>query len=189
MAFGDAERVRKAVSNLMVKYNPAYKSGNYQAVATPLPPTPEPDENPDDEDAEGEEDEKDSPPAQEAETEQNDVEEAAEEQAEEDNEEEEGEGEEDEQEDEEEEEEEEDEDEEEEDEEEEDGEPSPVSRKQRRPGRPRKNPVTHARKVATRGPTPAKADTHYENQSYKSLNFQQAQEKIVEEMIRKKDEG
>ncbi|KAI0895904.1 Bromodomain-containing protein [Annulohypoxylon nitens] len=193
VAFGDAERVRKAVSNLMVKYNPAYKSGNYQAVATPLPPTPEPDENPDDDDAEGEEDEKDSPPAQEAETEQNDVEEVAEEQAEEDNEEEEGEGEEDEQEDEEEEEEEEedeeDEDEEEEDEEEEDGEPSPVSRKQRRPGRPRKNPVTHARKVATRGPTPAKADTHYENQSYKSLNFQQAQEKIVEEMIRKKDEG
>ncbi|KAI2638543.1 Bromodomain-containing protein [Xylaria nigripes] len=38
--FCDAERLRKAVSNLMVKHNPAYKSGTYQAVPTPLPPTP-----------------------------------------------------------------------------------------------------------------------------------------------------
>ena len=58
-AFNDAERVRKAISNLMVKHNPAYKAGNYQAIATPLPPSPGPDADEDDandEDAEAEED-------------------------------------------------------------------------------------------------------------------------------------
>ncbi|KAI2614845.1 Bromodomain-containing protein [Hypoxylon sp. NC1633] len=196
MAFGDAERVRKAVSNLMVKYNPAYKSGNYQAVATPLPPTPEPDdseEEEEDEDADGEEeqrdavvedDSQDTPMADVDDVDDAEAEEVAEEaeEAEEevvDDERDEEDGEEDE----------EDEDEEDEDEEEdEDGEPSPAVRR-RRPGRPPKNPAAHARKVAARGPTPGKADTHYENKSYKGLNFQQAQEKIVEEMLRKKDES
>jgi hypothetical protein len=37
--FEDAERVRKALSNYMVKTNPAYKLiPNYTATATPLPP-------------------------------------------------------------------------------------------------------------------------------------------------------
>lgn len=55
--FNDAERIRKAVSNLMVKTNPAYKSGNYQAAPTPLPPSPGPNGADEDEDAPGEEDE------------------------------------------------------------------------------------------------------------------------------------
>lgn len=37
--FEDAERVRKATSNWMVKYNPAYKiSANYVATGIPIPP-------------------------------------------------------------------------------------------------------------------------------------------------------
>ncbi|KAI1774763.1 Bromodomain-containing protein [Hypoxylon cercidicola] len=185
VAFGDAERVRKAVSNLMVKYNPAYKSGNYQAVATPLPPTPEPDDNEEDEDAEGEEEEEKDVSAQDAQTpSKDDADEVAAEEDAEGEEEENGEDEVEE----EDEEEEDDEEEDDEDEEEEDGEPSPATRR-RRPGRPPKNPVAHARKVAARGPTPGKADTHFEDVPYKGLNFQQAQEKIVEELLRRKDDS
>lgn len=186
VAFGDAERVRKAVSNLMVKYNPAYKSGNYQAVATPLPPTPEPDDVEEDEDAEGEEEEKEkeekytSPQDAESPPKDDVPEVAAEEDAE-------GEGDENGEDDVEDEEDEDEEEEDDEDEEDEDGEPDPAV-KRRRPGRPPKNPVAHARKVAARGPTPGKADTHYENVSYKGLTFQQAQEKIMEELIRRKDD-
>ncbi|ROT39988.1 hypothetical protein SODALDRAFT_143034 [Sodiomyces alkalinus F11] len=36
--FEDAERVRKALSNYMTKKNPAYQKGNYVAFPTPLPP-------------------------------------------------------------------------------------------------------------------------------------------------------
>ncbi|GKT91773.1 LOW QUALITY PROTEIN: bromodomain containing protein [Colletotrichum tofieldiae] len=36
--FEDAERVRKALSNFMTKYNPAYARGGYTAVPTPYPP-------------------------------------------------------------------------------------------------------------------------------------------------------
>ena len=36
-AHGDAERVRKAISNYMTKHNPAYLVRGYQAIATPLP--------------------------------------------------------------------------------------------------------------------------------------------------------
>ncbi|GKT74588.1 bromodomain containing protein [Colletotrichum tofieldiae] len=35
--FEDAERVRKALSNFMTKYNPAYARGGYTAIPTPLP--------------------------------------------------------------------------------------------------------------------------------------------------------
>lgn len=35
--YEDAERIRKTASNWMVKNNPAYRDGNYQAVATPVP--------------------------------------------------------------------------------------------------------------------------------------------------------
>ncbi|KAI1077374.1 Bromodomain-containing protein [Whalleya microplaca] len=182
VAFGDAERVRKAVSNLMVKFNPAYKSGNYQAVATPLPPTPDPnDDNDDDgegeEDAEGEED-VDVPAAPEA---------PADAEAEDEAEDEDAQGEDEEQiEDDEEDEDDNDDD----DDDDDDGDSRRTGRRRRRgPGRPPKNPVAHARKVAARGPTPGKLDAHYENTPYKGLNFQQAQEKIVEDLIRKKDEG
>jgi len=42
--YSDAEKVRKAASNFMVKWNPAYKNPNYIAVPTPLPEenTPDP---------------------------------------------------------------------------------------------------------------------------------------------------
>ncbi|KAI1465390.1 Bromodomain-containing protein [Daldinia caldariorum] len=247
--FGDAERVRKAVSNLMTKHNPAYKTGSYTAVATPLPPTPEPEDNEGEEDNGGEEGEAEDEAEDEEEGGEDEEDEGEEGEAEGD-EEEEGEGggdegdedaedegdkekeasvenvqasretdadeagQEDEDQEEEDEEaenneaegedgEEEDEidgiddedeeaDEDNEDEEDEDGEdggePSPAVRKRRRPGRPPKNPVAHARKIANRGPTPGKADTHYEGVPYKGLTFQQAQEKIVEELLRKKDD-
>jgi hypothetical protein len=35
--YEDAERLRKTASNWMVKHNPAYRDGNYIAVATPVP--------------------------------------------------------------------------------------------------------------------------------------------------------
>jgi hypothetical protein len=35
--YEDAERLRKTASNWMVKHNPAYRDGNYIAVATPIP--------------------------------------------------------------------------------------------------------------------------------------------------------
>ncbi|KAF1360527.1 Bromodomain-containing protein [Lizonia empirigonia] len=35
--YEDAERLRKTASNWMVKHNPAYRDGNYVAVATPIP--------------------------------------------------------------------------------------------------------------------------------------------------------
>ncbi|KAF2202868.1 Bromodomain-containing protein [Delitschia confertaspora ATCC 74209] len=37
LIYEDAERVRKTASNFMVKHNPAYRDGNYVAVATPIP--------------------------------------------------------------------------------------------------------------------------------------------------------
>ncbi|KAI9744397.1 MAG: hypothetical protein M1818_001926 [Claussenomyces sp. TS43310] len=54
----DAERIRKATSNFMVKHNPAYKNPGYVAFPTPLPPDkPEPktmsEETQGDTDAEG----------------------------------------------------------------------------------------------------------------------------------------
>lgn len=43
LVFNDAERVRKAISNFMVRTNPAYQDpGGYVATATPLPPNPTP---------------------------------------------------------------------------------------------------------------------------------------------------
>lgn len=35
--YDDAERIRKTAFNWMVKHNPAYKSPNYVAIATPVP--------------------------------------------------------------------------------------------------------------------------------------------------------
>ncbi|KAF1817595.1 hypothetical protein P152DRAFT_454172 [Eremomyces bilateralis CBS 781.70] len=37
LQYADAERVRKTASNFMTRYNPAYRSGNYVAQATPIP--------------------------------------------------------------------------------------------------------------------------------------------------------
>ena len=37
--YEDAERIRKALSNIMPKYNPAYRDQEYRAVPTPIPET------------------------------------------------------------------------------------------------------------------------------------------------------
>ncbi|KAH8682427.1 Bromodomain-containing protein [Xylariales sp. PMI_506] len=149
-AFNDAERIRKAVSNLMVKQNPAYKAGNYTAVPTPLPPSPGAD------DAPGEEDE--SIVAQTGANDDEDEDEA--EEAEDD-------------------EEEDDEDE----DEDEEPEPQTVTRK-RRVGRPPKSAATPTPKASR------SSSTQVDNfVGFKGLTFQQAQEKIVNDILQKKDDS
>ncbi|CAJ2500093.1 Uu.00g029460.m01.CDS01 [Anthostomella pinea] len=188
--FGDAERIRKAVSNLMVKQNPAYKLGNYQATATPLPPSPGP-EDLEEEDAEGEEDPEmpdsttgDEPNTAEAQDE-NEEDEGDEDNNDDENDEEndeDGEGGD-----------EEDDEEEEEDAGEDDERPEPKrrgGRSQAPPSRQARNSsVTQPQRGAPRGPRPGKAGHHYEGVPFKGLGFQQAQEKVVEEIIRKKDDA
>lgn len=146
--YEDAERVRKALSNYMVKNNPAYQKKGYTAVPTPLPPDNPQDADGDDneEDAEGEEEE------EQADGEQSDVD---------------GEGE---------------------PEDNEEDIEEVVIPKRRGPGRPPKNPILHAKKMAAKAAKQEKADSQYENVPYKGLNFQQAQEKLVEELIRKREE-
>ncbi|KAI1425778.1 Bromodomain-containing protein [Xylaria sp. FL1777] len=175
--FGDAERVRKAVSNLMVKHNPAYKSGNYQAVPTPLPPTPEPEDDEDNEEANGEVDEDigaqttgedDAEPLS-----QGDVDDPEE------GDEEEEDGEEDEEDD--------------EDEDEQEGDNDEDTHPKRRRGSswrkadpgPSRDSGTPAQNSILRT---GKADHYYEGIPFSKLNFQQAQEKVIEELIRKKEE-
>jgi len=53
----DAERFRKALSNFMVRHNPAYKTPGYVAFPTPIPDTPDQVDGPgSDVDADGEPD-------------------------------------------------------------------------------------------------------------------------------------
>lgn len=181
--FGDAERVRKAVSNLMVKHNPAYKAGNYQAVPTPLPPTPEPEDGGDNEEPDGEADggiaaqatRVDAEPSPKASADDADGEEEGEQEG--------GqdevagehvdEGQEDEAE-----------------EEEEKDEPSQPRRRRgsswrKADHRPSRDSATPGRKAI---PRTGKADHYYENIPFSELNFQQAQEKVIEELIRKKED-
>ncbi|KAI0911064.1 Bromodomain-containing protein [Ustulina deusta] len=185
--FGDAERVRKAVSNLMVKHNPAYKLGNYQAVPTPLPPTPEPEDEEDNEEANIEADEENGAPTtveDDAElVSHGDVDDAEPEEDE-------GEGDEG---GDEEDREEEDDDEEQEDDDEQEGDNDEDSQPRRRRGSswrnaapgPSRDSATPAQKSV---PRTGKADHHYEGIPFSELNFQQAQEKVIEELIRKKEE-
>ncbi|KAI0976781.1 hypothetical protein F4678DRAFT_480238 [Xylaria arbuscula] len=172
--FGDAERVRKAVSNLMVKHNPAYKAGNYQAVPTPLPPTPEPEEE-DDEEADGDANETGAQTIGEDDVEplsQGDVDdvEAEGQEEEEGGEEDEGQEDEDDQ----------------ERDNDEDSQPKlrrGSSWRKADPG-PSRDSTTPAQKSV---PRTGKADYYYEGIPFSELNFQQAQEKVVEELIRKKE--
>ncbi|KAI1170004.1 Bromodomain-containing protein [Nemania sp. FL0916] len=175
--FGDAERVRKAVSNLMVKHNPAYKTGSYQAVPTPLPPTPEPEgEEEDGEvDAEGDEAADEQATGEDGTVDAEDAE-AKEEELEED-----GEGEE-----------EEDDGGQEDEDEQEDEESNKRYQQRRRRGSSRKKAdYSPALDSPTAGQAAnsraAKGDHYYEGVPFAGLNFQQAQEKIVEELIRKED--
>ncbi|KAK6820616.1 Bromodomain-containing protein [Apiospora arundinis] len=167
--FSDSERVRKAVSNLMVKHNPAYKTGNYQAVATPLPPSPGPDEDEDeDEDdapGEEEEDEVDATPTKAngkaaAKADDEDAEGEEEEDDDENDEEDDGDDE---------------------------PEPTPISGKRRRGGRPSRKAATPqaSRSASTQG----KGLDSYDAVSFEGLTFQQAQEKIVGDVLGKKDDN
>lgn len=172
--FEDAERVRKALSNYMTKTNPAYKrETGYSCTAAPIP---------------GEEDEDKTKNASQNSTKRNSSNgstngsvkfvrkreslSAQDTQGEDD-----GEGEDDDQ----------------DDDHDESGDednenPRRIVIKRRESGRPT------ARSTASPAPTfkpgrggRRKADHEYENVPYKGLSFQQAQEKIVEELIRKPD--
>ncbi|KAK8132779.1 Bromodomain-containing protein [Apiospora kogelbergensis] len=167
--FSDSERVRKAVSNLMVKHNPAYKTGNYQAVATPLPPSPGPDEADEEEDdAPGEEDDEE---AEATPTKANGKAAAKTEDGEEEG------PDEDEDED--------------EDEDDEDGddepEPTPIGGKRRRGGRSSRNAATS--QASRSASSQAKGLETYDAISFEGLTFQQAQEKIVGDVLGKKDDN
>lgn len=171
--FDDAERVRKATSNFMVKHNPAYKLHHgYSAVPTPIPDellesdgdgdanagadadadtVNEEDANGADEDADGEEDGDDN-------AEENDGEEDIEDDD---------------------------------DDEDEDAElTTPARRKSSSAKGARDTPLRAAgRKSSERAVSVSgKQDQDYEGVPYKGLTFQQAQEKIVEEVIRRPDE-
>lgn len=116
----DAERFRKALSNFMVRHNPAYKTPGYVAFPTPIPDTPTPMEGPDsDMDAEGEPD--------------NEVE------------------------------------------------PQSIAKKPK--GRPKSLPG----QVRTSSNTPALSEPRYSGINFSGLTFQQAQEKLVDELINVKE--
>lgn len=147
--YENAERVRKALSNYMVKTNPAYKLiAGYSCHPTPLPPEPEPQheepEQSDDAangggDAEGEED----------------VDGDEEEQGQ--------------------------------DEEDDDSDAGPEAGASSR--RSHRNSAQLVQKTAEKFvPGKTKPDHEYEGVAYSRLSFQQAQEKVVEEMIREEDE-
>jgi hypothetical protein len=166
--FDDAERVRKALSNYMTKTNPAYNNRNYHALPTPLPPEDDADV---DEDADGEDDDE-----AEADDDANGEDADGEEQEGDENDDDDEEGDEDA-------------DGEDDAEAEDDEDEGPSSRrrsivlKRRGPGRPPRNSVQAQPSPRTSNP-PSRPDHQYEGVPYKGLTFQQAQEKIVEELIR-----
>lgn len=130
-AHGDAERVRKAISNYMTKHNPAYLNRGYSAVATPLPADDTANSgelvNGDEgDDQEGEGDEDESGPRKRS-----------------------------------------------------------IILKRRTPGRSASTRNSFAAPQETpRKATSTKPDHQYEGVPYKGLGFQEAQEKIVEELLR-----
>ena len=157
--YEDAERVRKALSNYMVKNNPAYQTKGYTAVPTPLPPD-------DPEDANGHDDAEEEVEEQQEEEEEESAGELIDAGDDGDEEDEEGES----------------------DEEEDDDDEQSAAPTRRGPGRPPKDPAQHAKKMAAKAARQEKSDSKYEDVPYKGLSFQHAQEKLVEELIRKKEE-
>lgn len=155
--FDDAERVRKALSNYMTKTNPAYSNRSYQAVPTPLPPENADDDDDEEGDAEGEEEEGDE------DADGEDAEDAEDAEGEDEDEDADGE-----------------------DEPEEDEQPK--SRRKaiilKRRGSSRTRRGSNNDNPRARSPQPSRPDHEYENVPYKGLTFQQAQEKIVEELLR-----
>ncbi|EFQ25445.1 uncharacterized protein GLRG_00589 [Colletotrichum graminicola M1.001] len=170
--FEDAERVRKALSNFMTKYNPAYARGGYTAVPTPLPVEGAANDTDDDENhapQPASSRRKSQIAIKSSEQDDPDGDEDADEDEEEDGEEDDAEGEEDD------------------DEGSQTSKPATILIRRRGPGRPSKGATP--RKANTRNVTPSRQDCEYEDVPYKGLTFQAAQEKIVEEMLRKKDDG
>ena len=143
--FDDAERVRKAVSNYMTKTNPAYQTGGYQAVPTPLPPEPPSQaaaENEGaDEDAEGEEE--DMAGGEEGEPDANEPDTASRKRS--------------------------------------------IILKRRVPSRSARNSMSTPQDTPRKAAISTKPDHQYEDVPYRGLSFQQAQEKVVEEMLRHKE--
>ncbi|TDZ66163.1 Chromatin structure-remodeling complex subunit rsc1 [Colletotrichum trifolii] len=187
--FEDAERVRKALSNFMTKTNPAYSKGSYTATPTALPPDGVVFDEAEDED------EAEATPAKTGRRKSQGIARAAQDEAktkEEDDEEEDAEAEEDNEEEEDEDDEEEQEDDAEGDEDD-DEEASQTSKRaaiiirRKSSGRPSKGSTP--RKLKARTAIPSRPDSEYEGVPYKGLTFQTAQEKIVEEMLRRRDEG
>ncbi|CAK7207617.1 hypothetical protein SEUCBS139899_010427 [Sporothrix eucalyptigena] len=155
--FEDAERVRKATSNFMVKHNPAYKlNQGYSAVPTPIPD----DLLESDADAAGEEEADEDADAD------GDEDEDAEEEDEEA----------------------EDDDDAEEDDEDEEEVKTPGRRKSSSAKSARDTPRAGRKSSERAVSISGKQDGDYEGVSYKGLTFQQAQEKIMEEIIRRPDE-
>ncbi|KAM0329381.1 hypothetical protein ACHAQA_004688 [Verticillium albo-atrum] len=160
--FEDAERVRKALSNHMTKVNPAYHRGDgYTAFPTPIPSNLQ---------SAGD----DAPET----PEEADADEDVDEEADEDDEDEE----------------------EEEEEEEEDGDADAEDEEERQPsGRPsiilRRGSARKSAASSTPNASAAprsvnrKGDDVYKDVPYKECSFQEAQEKIIEELIRKTEEG
>ena len=150
--FDDAERVRKATSNYMVKHNPAYKLiPNYTATPTPFPDnlsepsfvvTPT---NGQDVDAEGEDEMADDDDDQGADGDEDDDAEA-------------------------------------------DSDEDVRGSGRRGSGRPSRNGGTPGHKDSEPPSATSKPDHQYEDVPYKGLTFQQAQEKVIEELIRKSAE-
>lgn len=138
--YDDSERVRKALSNYMVKTNPAYKLiPGYSCQPTPLPPesearSGEPEGNEGEGDTDGGEDD------EEDDDDEDDIDD--------------------------------------------DSDAGPTGRRNSR--RSQRSSVQKVPERVAGGK--AKPDHEYEGVSYKRLSFQQAQEKIVEEMIREEDE-
>ncbi|SPQ18017.1 c9b34a40-38d1-45ab-92c4-bacae7016f91 [Thermothielavioides terrestris] len=160
--FEDAERVRKALSNYMTKTNPAYKlNPRYSCQATPLPSdtqTAAEEARAPENGTDGAQGEDEKANGEEAA--QGDEEDAEGDEGDEGEEGDEG-GEED------------------------DENPKRIILKRKGPGRPPRAGSEQARKFDKSGRV--KADHEYEGVPYKGLSFQQAQEKIVEELIRKSD--
>ncbi|KAF4592400.1 Bromodomain protein [Ophiocordyceps camponoti-floridani] len=183
--YDDAERVRKALSNYMTKRNPAYATRRYQAQPTPLPPE---DDQPDEaQDGDGDEDEdkdqteqpdevmKDKDDESEAQApEQDGNDDQAAEVADDDESEQRrsksqtAAGERDEK------------------------NANRTSKrsivlKRRESGRLSRNPTAQAQPVQPsprQSATPSRPDHQYEDVAYKGLSFQQAQEKLIEELLR-----
>ena len=166
--FEDAERIRKAVSNYMTKTNPAYSSKTYQAVPTPLPPDGV-EYNSDEDETYGKingaskDESEESEPSSLAEGEDDDGE-GKEEEADND----------------------------EEPEEEPERGRRKIVLKRRASTRAMRNASSEA---AQESPRPSRAESRAESRAdhvfektpYKGLNFQQAQEKVIEEMLRHKE--